>query len=222
MGFARHPTARSLRLTRRDGQALVESCLAIAMISLLFFGLFQVGRVFAAKEVLQHAAARAARARSVGFNRWMVVKSMRAASIPNAGAMLEPIIDLDDQGLIDRLAQEKPGALWDWALGASPASEKAMVERARIPEYMGSDNDARASYILDYEEWDSVRLEPHGAGARAENVVIDVIQRFPLEVALHRTYYAPNPDGDGIDRIRLRGHKEIEAHYPYYMDDMGW
>ena len=73
------------------GQSLVESCLVIALISFIFMGLFQISRLSAAREVLQHAAARAARARTVGFNAWMVPKVVRVAAIPNAGRMTEPL-----------------------------------------------------------------------------------------------------------------------------------
>ena len=44
----------------------------------------------AAKTVAEHAAARAARARAVGFNRFMCEKTARAALIPAAGRRLWP------------------------------------------------------------------------------------------------------------------------------------
>ena len=205
------------------GQALVESCLAMAMISLLFFGLFQVARIFAAREMLQHAAARAARARAVGFNDWMVRKSMRVAAIPNAGAMLEPVIDHQDVLLQDHLDSDSPGNLWEWVLKAAPSSsDKAEKERARVPEYMGSLNKAMGESILDYEEWDTLELDESGGGLHANTIQIDVVQRFPLLVAMHKAFYNAGADSDGIDRIRLRGSKEIDLHYEYYLDDMGW
>ena len=74
----------------RAGQSLVESCLVIGLTCLLFFGLLQISQLFAAREVLYHAAARGARAKTVGFNRWMVTKAVRVGAIPNAGRMLVP------------------------------------------------------------------------------------------------------------------------------------
>ena len=54
------------------------------MICVIFMGIFQVSQLAVAREVLHHAAARGARARSVGFNAFMVQKSVRVAAIPNA------------------------------------------------------------------------------------------------------------------------------------------
>ncbi len=104
------------RTERCSGQSLLESCLAIALLCLLFFGLFQVSRLLAAREILQHAAARAVRARTVGFNHWMTRKAVLVASIPNAGRMIEPSLDHVDAYLRDAVATLRPGELWDEVL----------------------------------------------------------------------------------------------------------
>ena len=69
----------------RGGQAMLETLLVMLVLCLLFFGLLQVALVFNAREVLHHSAARAARARAVGFNDWMTTKAQRVAAIPNSG-----------------------------------------------------------------------------------------------------------------------------------------
>ena len=72
----------------RRGQALIESCLAIIVLCLVFAGLFQISQLFAAKEILDYSASRGARAKAVGFNEWMVRKVARVAAIPG-GAFQE-------------------------------------------------------------------------------------------------------------------------------------
>ena len=65
--------------------------IVVLVVGVLLFGLLQTAVVFSGREVLHHAAARAARARAVGFNEWMAFKAMRVASIPTSGKMLEPV-----------------------------------------------------------------------------------------------------------------------------------
>lgn len=79
----------------RRGQAMLETTLAVLFITVLFLVVFQVAHMLTAKILLSHAAARAARARSVGFNEWMCLKSARVAMIPVAGRRLWP----EDDGL---------------------------------------------------------------------------------------------------------------------------
>lgn len=74
----------------RRGQAMVETVLAVLVIMLIFFGAYQLSRMVAARTLLDHAAARAARAKAVGFNDFMCEKSARVAMIPVAGERLWP------------------------------------------------------------------------------------------------------------------------------------
>ena len=59
-------------------------------ITVLFLVVFQVAHMVTTKILLDHAAARAARAKAVGFNEWMCLKSARVAMIPVAGRRLWP------------------------------------------------------------------------------------------------------------------------------------
>ena len=117
----------------KRGQALIESCLVIAIVCLIFFGIFEISQLFAAQEVLDYAAGRGARAITVGFNDFMVRKTVRVGAIPNAGRMINPVY----QG--------------------GPAAEHTL-EAARIPLYLGADNTGQLNAILDYERWDSIQL----------------------------------------------------------------
>ena len=105
------------------GQALLETVLAVLFLTAVFFGLFALSRRLTAQTLMDHAAGRAARARSVGFNRFMCRKSARVAMIPVAGKILWP------------------GELGD-------ADE---VSRAAI--YMVAGNEGVASGVLDYSKW---------------------------------------------------------------------
>lgn len=73
-----------------EGQALIESCIVIGLICLLLMGLFQLAQLFMAQEILDYAAGRGARAKTVGFNDFMVTKTVRIGAIANAGALTVP------------------------------------------------------------------------------------------------------------------------------------
>lgn len=105
------------------GQALLETTLAVVFLVTIFFGLFALSRRVTAQTLMDHAAARAARARSVGLNKFMCRKAARVAMIPVAGRML-------------------------WPGGSSDADE---VSRAAI--YMVAGNEGVANGVLDYENW---------------------------------------------------------------------
>ena len=74
----------------KRAQAMFETLIAVLVIMLIFTGAFRISRMLAARTVLDYAAARAARAKAVGFNDFMCVKSARAAMIPVAGKRLWP------------------------------------------------------------------------------------------------------------------------------------
>ncbi len=133
--FGRRVVKRS-----KGGQALIESCLVIAVVCLIFFGLFQISQLFAAQEVLDYAAGRGARAITVGFNRFMVQKTVRVGAIANAGRMINP------------------------AYQGGPDIENAL-ESARIPLYLGAHNSGQLQAILDYEHWNTIEIgQPSSMG----------------------------------------------------------
>ncbi|MEI8242768.1 MAG: hypothetical protein WCI17_05835 [bacterium] len=210
---------------------MIESCIVIVFLCLLFLGLFQLVHAFVAREVLFHAAARAARAKTVGFNRWMVEKTMRVAAIPNAGRLVMPVIPGGDPALGDALATLQPGELWDFALQSTPRSATIDTELARIPEYLASANSPRAGNILDYENWDSIAYNISSSAG----VVIDpsspgtftarVTQPHDLLVAIADLLNGDiGADSPGqTNRITLIGRYDVEAHCPLYLDaDRNW
>ena len=200
----------------KRGQSLIEACLAMGVICLVFFGLFQVSQLAAAREVLYHAAARGARAKTVGFNRFMVSKAIHVAAIPNSGRMLEPDFTNEDFMLRDMVATMRPGELWDEVLhNTEPSSIQQAIESARIPEYMGSENWARANFILDYEDWDELGWSQPAMPPDGSILDIHVSQDYPLRIPLHRAFYAE-------DSVDVHGISSIESHYPLYIDDQDW
>ena len=207
----------SKRPTGRSGASLIEACLAMALICLIFLGLFQVSRVLAARDILNHAAARVARARTVGFDDWMVLKVARVATIANAGIMLEPVYTNEAPALQASVANDRAGVLWDRVLSGSlwPLFIQASLEIARIPEYMGSQNSWQAQHILHYSEWDedgdSIDVDMSG-GPLEPLLTVHVSQRYPMQVPGSSSFYA-----DG--RVPLQGTAAIENHCPLYLEN---
>jgi len=191
---------------------LIESCIAIGLICLIFMGLLQISQVFAAREILHHAAARGARCKTVGFNRWMVTKCVRVGSIPNAGRLTTPSFQNNDAALQDMVTSLRPGELWDATLEAEPSSLQYNLESGRIPDYMYSPTRGYAGGVLDYEHWDTVRKDVRD---NFDRIRVTTHQDYPLWVPLRATFYAN-------DSATLHGEAEIESHYSLYLDDRNW
>lgn len=198
----------------KAGQSLIESCIVIALTCLIFLGMFQVSQLFAAKEVLNYAAGRGARARTVGFNSFMVYKTVRVGSIPNAGLMTSP----SDKAAPANWSTDTPETLWGaWfsALQASPVSQQYATEKARIPLYLGSQWYGQLPAILDYEDWDTIANPDPIENDAVGTLSLKVSQLYPLRLPLHRTFYA-------ADEVKLEGRMNMENHYPAYMVDQGY
>lgn len=115
----------------RSGQAMIETVIAVLVISFIFIALFKLSYLLNGKILLEHAAMRVARARAVGLNDYMCLKAARVAVIPVSGRRTWPV----GEDALD----------WD-------------MELNRIPEYMYCENDSYARAILDYEAWPTLRV----------------------------------------------------------------
>ena len=122
----------------RRGQAMVETLLAVLVITALFFSLFKLSRMLTGKIMLEHAAMRVARARAVGMNAFMCEKVARVAVIPVAGERLRP--GKDDE-------------------------RKNISESALARMYMRTPDSSYADGLLRYKDWDRISLNPDGGGA---------------------------------------------------------
>ena len=199
----------------REGQSAIESCVALLLICLLFAGMFQVSQIFAAHEIINYAANCGARAKSVGFNRWMVEKVINTAAIPNAGRLKEPPFVNENAWLRSKVGSQRPGNLWSLLLGATPSSAQYGLERVRIPEYLGAENHSRSLWVLDYEEWQKKTIKHNARGGAGMQVDVEVEQEYPLRFPAHRAFFA-------ADAVKLEGEGSMENHYPLYLDDRDW
>jgi hypothetical protein len=219
--------ASFLKKGTSNGQAMIESVFVIIVACLCFLALFQYANLFAAKMTLTHAATRAARARSVGLNHWMVEKAARAASIPVSGKSLIPFGVPSSSPTI--LQSGKEGSIWDAALLASPVSAKAQLERARVPDYMGSVNSPTSLEILDYELWEEMSVsieEPLDLdGTMPGALEVTVSQRQPLLITMmslmEGTFKSSGEEGT-TEGVTMHGTYSIESQYPLYMQNMNW
>ena len=187
---------------------MIEASVVIVLICFLLLGVVEVSRVFAAKQVLDHAAAAGARARAVGFNEFMTYKVVKAASIPNAGllenpAMPHPGSNYDWGGVT-------PGEAFDYAI-SSPGNRSHTIdtELSRIPLYLGTLDWNELPGILEYEDWDSVRWP---ALQNLNDIVSTTVrQDFPLKMPLHRAFYA-------ADEVGLSSQAWQADHHSLYLE----
>ena len=121
----------------RRGQAMVETLLAVLVITSLFLALFKLSHMLTGKIMLEHAAMRVARARAVGMNEFMCLKAARVAVIPVAGERLKP-------GKNDE--------------------RKDMSESALARMYMRTPDSSYADGLLRYKDWDRLSLNSDGSG----------------------------------------------------------
>ena len=75
---------------------MIETVLALVFLTFVFFAAFTLSQMLQARTLLDHAAARAARARAVGLSNFMCTKSARVAMIPVAGERLWPAGAVDE------------------------------------------------------------------------------------------------------------------------------
>lgn len=214
------PDAQRAGERRRAGQSLIEACLALLILCLVFMGFFQVSQLIGARQVLYHAAARGARAKMVGFNRFMVDKAILVAAIPNAGRMIQPDIANEDAALREWLATERTGVVWDRVLEADPGmADVHEVERARIPDFMGAEYWPWAFAVLDYDHWNTIEASVPGMVNDGAPLDVSVRQQIDLRrlfgVGIYRLFYAE-------DILELEGESRLEAHYPLFIEDNNW
>lgn len=131
----------------RRGQAMVETLLAVLVITGLFLALFKLSHMLTGKIMLEHAAMRVARARAVGMNEFMCVKAARVAVIPVAGERLKP-------GKDDLLRAN--------------ADEAALAQM-----YMRTPDSSYADGLLRYKDWDKLSLNPSGSGTTRTSMKTD-------------------------------------------------
>lgn len=199
--------------TTRSGAALIEASLVVALMCLVLFGVMQVSRIYAAREVIDYASMSGARARAVGLNSFMVEKVVRVAAIPNAGRMVIPDEDAFMDSAEHRGSRQRPGEMWEEAVAATPGMPlRSVLERQRIPFYLGGENHAQLGAILDYENWRTVsqQVSYHGE----DEISVRVNQRFPLSFPLRRAFAA----GDEALLRASAGGARMTDHSALYLE----
>ncbi len=149
-----------MTLRLRKGQAMVETLLAAIFITFLLLFLFQLMNMLTSRILLDHAAARAARAKSVGFNDYMCLKSARVAMIPVAGKRVWPEEDIDEVSRVPiYLAAEGEGR----ARGILEYDRWRTMD-VDLTSGAGLSPVVRSEILMDTEEWSmdgSAEVESH-------------------------------------------------------------
>ncbi len=70
----------------KEGATIVESCLVMAFLCLILFGVLQVSILTAASEVLVYASSAGVRCATIGYDDAMVYKATRIGALANMGA----------------------------------------------------------------------------------------------------------------------------------------
>ena len=168
---------------------MIETGVVLFFLCMVFFWVYEYTTLLTNHTVLDYAAARAARARTVGFNDFMITKTVRIATMATAGRCRTQ----DDEG--------------------NDLSTGPLV--SRMGSYLQAENDAETRGILDFPYWDGSRLgwdcdEP---GGEVNELTMRVWQNKPL---YGNGEDAQDAAIDGRS-IKLTGEARIEGHYPFYL-----
>lgn len=200
----------SILRARRRGQAMIESVFVMVVLCLIFFTALEISRLFAGHEIINHAASTGVRARTVGFNNFMVNKVVRVATIPSAGPMEQPIV-VRPLSPPETLRGTPVYVQWEASMRAQPSSPQLATERARIPLYLGGEDWGSLGAILDYEDWDTVYPAVEGRGGSGTTVSIRSRQAFPLKMPMGEFIH-------GLDEIQLSGRAWHADHASLYLE----
>lgn len=166
---------------------MVESCLVMALLCLILFGILQVVYVVAARNVINYSAVATARAASVGMNDFMLTKVNRYTTIPTAGPAITPsgFENVRPEGAFagDVLKnsisrKERPRSpLGDYEVGIKAAYHLAST--------------ASHNQLLDYENWQHEESRIHGSYIRDEDdlITLTVEQYVPLSLPFANLFF---------------------------------
>ena len=174
---------------------MVESIIALLFVLLAFLAVFQYADNLRAKLLVDYAAFRSARARTVGYNDFKVLKVARLATLPAAGVCRTR----DDRG--------------------KPLSTAA--QRARLSIYLGARTSGNAQNILDFDYWNTAVLPQPACSLVGAELNVAISQRRP-QVFDPFAFGTGRPvvfDTESANRphCTLRGTAALEAHYPDYL-----
>ena len=175
----------------RSGQAMVETIVAMLALVVVFLLIFQFADNLRAKLLVQYAAARSARARAVGLDDYMVLKTARVATMPAAGKCLVR------------------------SNGGNRLHARQLISRAE--DYLECENGGAARNILNFELWENSKTRVDASKTGAARLSVTVRQDRPQyfsPMALLPGWKENSEDGDSSPTAHLEGSFAIEAHYP--------
>lgn len=175
---------------RCKGQAILESLLVLLVLLAAFFFFYDFSFATVSQIHLNNAAARVARADTVGFNSFQRNKSLRVGMIPVSGKRLVPEADR----------------------GQLTASQ----ELAYVRTYLASETYADSKGILDYERWDNLSHSTRHAG---DKCVIDARFEIPTLMPERFAHFIGLGD-EGFsypETQTIRSHWVIEDHASLYL-----
>ncbi len=167
----------------------MESCLVMALLCLILFGILQVSYLVAARNVINYSAVATARAASVGLNDFMLHKVSRYTCIPAAGPVETP------QGFSgERPEGESAGSVLQnsisrknnprSSLGAYEVAVKDAYHLAGPQNYM---------LILDYDNWQREDTDVHFSvknDDKLDMLHVTVEQNIPLVLPFSKLFFS--------------------------------
>jgi len=170
---------------------MIETTIVLFMLCIIFFLVFDYARLLNCRTVLEYAATRCARARAVGFNDFMVLKTARLGAMSVSGKCLTQFDDDDPD--------------------AQPTTSMLVN---RMGSYLQTASYAETFGILDFELWQPSKLG-WSCVESSDGIAMHVWQKQPVFRILN-----PQGADDGDDdivEVTLHGNAKIESHYPFYL-----
>ena len=185
-------SARKLGRAHKAGQAMVETILVLFFLFMAFYTVFQFADNLRARLLVDYAASRVARARTVGYNDYMLEKTADIATMAAAG---ECYTKTDSGGNL---------------------SAGGLIGRSG--EYLACEYSAQARQVLDFELWRNGKTQvscPRAGSKLTAHVIQLRPQFFDLGCYLSGT---PPVEKECASHARIEGEYSIEAHYSDWID----
>jgi len=177
---------------------MVETIVALLFALFAFLAVFQYADNLRTKLLLKYAAFRCARARTVGYNDYKILKTARLATMSAAG---------------ESLAKNDAG---------KPLSTGELLARMRT--YISSRHDGAARHILDFDYWENGRTPMPQIYMSDGKIEIETRQRRPQFFDIfaffgggRAVFDTSSERGDDAPNFDLHGRAAIEAHYTDYL-----
>lgn len=148
----------------KRGQVMLETVLAVIFVTFVFLVLFELAYSTNERIILDYAAQRSARAKTVGLNDFMCRKTARLAAIPVSGSR-------------------------QW-----PTGDEEFDALNKFRNYLESEDESTAFGILRYSRWEDMDLNVYSGGGLISDTKAEVrfaggFIRGEAKVEAHAPYY---------------------------------